>query len=169
MMNEMTVYLRPHSSFLRSQPPRSDTLFGAMCWGYRVLFGNDALEEVLAQFRDTSVPFLISSMFRYIGQDGEKEHIFPKPYTAPLDLLEHIPNPGLQELDAAKRVRNMRDVKGQDFSDILHGNKNDRAFFKQLLQEGYDHPGTISQCSLSPPVRQHCGVFFCMKYQKDRN
>ena len=39
----------------------SDTLFSAICNAYRLLYGNERLQEVLKLFEDREPPFLISS------------------------------------------------------------------------------------------------------------
>jgi CRISPR-associated RAMP protein, Csm4 family len=62
------TYLSPASIL------RSFTLFGAICWSYRLLYGKEALEDFLANFVK-SPKFLISSAFPYIND----QFIFPKP------------------------------------------------------------------------------------------
>jgi CRISPR-associated protein Csm4 len=44
---------------------RSDTLFSAFCHGYRLLYGEGALLQLLGRFREGEPPFLISSTFPY--------------------------------------------------------------------------------------------------------
>jgi len=61
-------YLSPHTSI------RSYTLFGAFCWGYRLLKGNDKLEEFLKEFKEKP-KFLISSPFPLVNNN----FLFPKP------------------------------------------------------------------------------------------
>ena len=46
----------------------SDTLFSAICNAYRLLYGNEGLQEVLKLFEDREPPFLISSAFLYAGK-----------------------------------------------------------------------------------------------------
>lgn len=132
-MKSMTVYLTPHSSFCGERPPRSDTLFGALCWGYKLLFGNDRLEDLLRQFLAKNPPFLISSMFYYVqGEDG-KEHVFPKPFGLPFD-------PGradlsFDELRALKTLKKIRFVNERQFSEILAGKEVDRHVFADIVQQ----------------------------------
>jgi len=57
----------------------SDTLFGAICWGYRWLYGEEALERLLQGFRENNPPFLLSSCFPYIEAEGERVYLYPKP------------------------------------------------------------------------------------------
>ena len=52
----------------------SDTLFSGLCYAYRTLYGKDALETLLKQFKN-SPPFLLSSAFPFY-----KRHLlFPVP------------------------------------------------------------------------------------------
>jgi CRISPR-associated protein Csm4 len=53
----------------------SDTLFGAICWAWRLLYGEKDLIELLDLFWQARPPFLISSTFPFIG----KTMILPKP------------------------------------------------------------------------------------------
>ena len=46
----------------------SDTLFSAICNVYRLLYGNEGLQEVLKLFEGREPPFLISSAFLYAGK-----------------------------------------------------------------------------------------------------
>jgi CRISPR-associated protein Csm4 len=63
---------RPLSPFKHF--PESFTLFGAICWGVRVLYGEDELEKMLEAFLNEP-PFIISSpLFEKNGK-----LLFPKP------------------------------------------------------------------------------------------
>lgn len=141
-MTDMTVYLRPHSSWLGMQPPRSDTLFGAICWGYALFYGFAPLQELLERFHPTSgnassrPPFLISSMFLYSQKgDDEPQHIFPKPLGDPFfppELEERRPT--FEELHALKRLKKKRTVTQAQLSDILRGKSLDHDFYHQYLE-----------------------------------
>jgi len=58
-----------------SMMAHSDTLFGAICWPWKLLHGEDDLIELLEQYKQAKPPFLISSTFPFIG----KNWILPKP------------------------------------------------------------------------------------------
>ena len=53
----------------------SDTLFGAICWAWKLLYGENDLLELLGEYKNSRPPFLISSTFPFIG----KTMILPKP------------------------------------------------------------------------------------------
>lgn len=69
-----SVLLSPEGPF--SEVPRSDTLFGAICWGIRLTRGEESLEDVLARFKAGDPPFLISSAFPMLDREGL---LLPKP------------------------------------------------------------------------------------------
>ncbi|MCI0662788.1 MAG: type III-A CRISPR-associated RAMP protein Csm4 [Acidobacteria bacterium] len=79
----MIVYLKPRAPFSNS-PPRSDTLFGAIAWAVRLLFGEDELLKLLGQF-DEAVelqkpePFLISSLFPFVESRSGRTLFLPRP------------------------------------------------------------------------------------------
>jgi len=81
------VYLKPKSSFIGEQL-HSDTLFGAICWGIRQIYGEDELVEMLSRFdrgsEDFNPPFLISSTFLYTESEKGKMHFLPKPMQKPI-------------------------------------------------------------------------------------
>jgi len=63
---------------------RSDTLFGALCWAHRELYGKKNLEELLKKFKSArkthDLPFFISSTFPFM-----KEYFFlPNPLSSGL-------------------------------------------------------------------------------------
>lgn len=68
----MIVYLQPKSAFSKSIP-RSDTLFGAICWAISLLYGVKKLECLLECYIEEKAPFIISSMFPYIKWDGKSK------------------------------------------------------------------------------------------------
>lgn len=79
----MIVYLQMQSP-LTKQLLRSDTLFGALCWTLRTLYGNAVLESLLREFdealaADISPPFLISSLFPYLRDASGILHFLPRP------------------------------------------------------------------------------------------
>ena len=74
-----TAILKPDGPFTKR--PRSDTLFGAVCWGIRLTRGEDALEELLLQFADDDPPFRLSSAYPVLApaSRSERVHLLPRP------------------------------------------------------------------------------------------
>jgi CRISPR-associated protein Csm4 len=62
------TYLSPAS------PVRSFTIFGAICWSYKLIHGEEKLKEFLSEFTENQ-KFLISSAFPYV----KNKFLFPKP------------------------------------------------------------------------------------------
>lgn len=79
------VILNPETPF--REMPRSDTLFGAICWGLRESRGEAELEDYLAAFADGEPPFTISSAVPVLEQD-RRHYLLPKP---------RLPGPDLDE------------------------------------------------------------------------
>jgi CRISPR-associated protein Csm4 len=72
------LVLDPETPF--SDVPRSDTLFGAACWGIRHARGEEALEAFLAAFADGDPPFRLSSALPVLdAADPDPTYLFPKP------------------------------------------------------------------------------------------
>ncbi|WP_456393653.1 type III-A CRISPR-associated RAMP protein Csm4 [Persephonella sp.] len=72
----MKVYkidIAPISLF--KELPSSYTIFGAICWGYLLLYGEEKLNRLINQFVEGNIPFLLSSIFPRKG----KSYFFPKP------------------------------------------------------------------------------------------
>jgi len=84
-MKEYVVHLSPLSSIETTLS--SDTLFGALCWAIRTLYGESKLEEVLQSFH-VDPPFLLSSAFPCRTQNGQTRYFLPKPKYPPLRFGE---------------------------------------------------------------------------------
>lgn len=61
--------------------PRSDTLFGALCWGIRWTHGEPALLEVLEACERGDPPFILSSAFPYAEGEGGPVYYLPRPFS----------------------------------------------------------------------------------------
>lgn len=84
-MKEHVIRLTPRSSFEITL--HSDTLFGAICWGIRTLFGEDKLCSVLRDFK-SSPPFILSSAFPWRWDGEEYKYFLPKPVLKPISSNE---------------------------------------------------------------------------------
>lgn len=152
-MTSLTAYFIPHSSLRGRNFPRSDTLFGAICWGIRLLFGIEHLEHVLHAFTQRTVPFLLSSMYEYVHTGERTIHYFPKPFTNPYVPPSFVNNPPkTEELIALKRLHAMRTVCDTNFSDILQGKKCDADFYEECLDAVMHAPKAALPASHCVPV-----------------
>jgi len=75
-MKTYTVVMHPHSFFVRW--PTSDTLFGALCWAYRQIYGKGRFERWLQEFQERP-KFILSSVFPCLVRDKNWVFFFPKP------------------------------------------------------------------------------------------
>jgi CRISPR-associated protein Csm4 len=82
-MKEYLIRLTPRSSFQIAL--HSDTLFGAICWGIRTLFGVARLLDILAEF-ETSPPFIHSSAFPWKKVGKDFHYFLPRPHLQPLTI-----------------------------------------------------------------------------------
>lgn len=60
-MNTYLIELTPRSPL--KSIPSSDTLFGAICWGIRTIYGTETLESLLSNFPGDDRKFILSSSF----------------------------------------------------------------------------------------------------------
>ncbi len=75
-MKEYVISLTPTSGF--EILPHSDTIFGAICWGIRTLYGESRLLEILNGFK-SKPPFLLSSAFPWKVVRKKQVYFLPKP------------------------------------------------------------------------------------------
>lgn len=85
-MKEYIVRLVPRSAF--APTIHSDTIFGAVCWGIRILFGLAHLQDSLARFREQEPPFLFSSAFPYRETSRGLRYFLPRPILPPIPAVK---------------------------------------------------------------------------------
>lgn len=96
------VYLYPKSPVKTLLA--SDTLYGIICWGYRMLFSEDNLQrDLLSPCKINSPPFLLSSAFPFIYNNSTKTHYFPKPVLPP----PKIASPDMEVRQRIKKFRKL--------------------------------------------------------------
>lgn len=122
-----SVVLSPDGPF--SEIPRSDTLFGAICWGIRDLHGNRFLEDVLAQFKARDPPFRISSAFPLFDGDDRTALLatprLPRLYAGHGEMTNN-------RLEAVKLWKQIDYIPSELFSGIARGT------FAEELLDGFD-------------------------------
>jgi CRISPR-associated protein Csm4 len=114
-----TVTLRPDGPF--SERPRSDTVFGAVCWGLRLTHGEEALEDVLLQFANDEPPFRLSSAYPVIQPNDAhgRIHLFPRPY---LPIQSAVGDDASTEaIEALQRWEQLKYVPEKLFGKVLDG------------------------------------------------
>ena len=123
------VRFRPLSPF--SSEVEAYTLFGAVCWGVGVLFGERVLRELIQRFSEGDPPFLISSPL----PEREGEIMLPKPV---LDVYDW--GDGEEDYRNSKEYKKIRYIPLSVFRRILKGElRGERKIFEELEKKGYLH------------------------------
>lgn len=141
----MIVKLKPLSLFKGSTLPRSDTIFGGICWGLSILYSENLLVEVLQSFRDEKPPFLISSAFPW----KRDTYFLPKPLTGSID-----PGNSPEEIKKAKALKKIQYLSSDLFNRLIngepyekiYGNIKEEDYLKKLKFEDIPH-NTINRLS----------------------
>lgn len=144
-MKEYRICLTPLSSF--EIPIHSDTLFGAICWGIRTLFGEAKLLSVLQEFKIRPT-FLLSSAFPWKAVREKKTWYLPRPILPPLTLadlnsmkerfqktLEPYHTEKFLNMDLANKYKHFRNLKWmpvESFKKVLKGGSEKDLFIDYL-------------------------------------
>lgn len=121
----MIVYLKPKSPFAKAVP-RSDTLFGALCWAINVIYGEDILVELLNRFTSDNAPFIVSSLFPYVeNSQGKKFLFFPRPLLPPKAGKEFTSEKEYKEQKKLKKAKFVSQAVFSSFIDGSFGSKRD--------------------------------------------
>jgi len=119
------VTLRPLSS--HRTPLRSDTLFGIICWGIKIIWDEKKLLETLKQFQEKNPPFIISSAFPYANIDNKISYFFPKPFFKPFKLNPEELNP--ETMSDFKRYKKIRFFPYEIFLKLIQNKITEKEFF----------------------------------------
>lgn len=144
-MKTYRVILKPKSQI--TSFPSSDTLFGAICWGIRILYGEEKLKETLDEFSSDKLPFILSSSF---PMPASGVMFFPKPKLNRL-TPERVRALAKERCKDNQKKRALFDVMSEYkkfakmsyipeglFKALLEGRENEESLFKRYLeQKGY--------------------------------
>jgi len=119
----MIVKLKPLSLFKGSSLPGSDTIFGGICWGIAILYGESLLVELLEKFREKNPPFLISSSFPW----KKDKYFLPRPVTTGMD-----PGNSPEDIKRAKRVKKIQYLSSEAFNRLIQGQDKEK-FYLNLM------------------------------------
>jgi CRISPR-associated protein Csm4 len=140
-MKEHLIRLNPRSGF--EIELHSDTLFGAICWGIRTLFGETKLLSILEEF-SYAPPFMLSSAFPWKEQkEAKKTYYLPKPLLPPLTIADlmglvdkskpketyHTEKKNLVDLaDKYKKFKKLKWLPVSMFKKVLRGSSEQELF-----------------------------------------
>lgn len=150
-MKTYAVKLIPVSAF--QSFPSSDTLFGAICWGIKRLYGNDKLQEILRQLDTVSPPFVLSSAYPLLENGGNVSvPCYPKPISAGLktadieDIAKKIKGKDykcavVDVITKHKKFKKAEYISASLFLDMING-IGERSLFERY-QKDITHVGSI--------------------------
>ena len=120
-MQTKIFYLKPRSAY--NTQLKSDTFWGILCWGIRLLYGKQAVEDFIKDYRSDAPPFVLSSVFFYRVEEGQKIPFFPNPVSNHSALnIEGKPfDVSLKEANRHKTEKKLRYIKQADFEAHLNG------------------------------------------------
>lgn len=115
---------------------RSVTLWGAICWGIRFLFGNDELNSFIERGEKGSPDFIISSAFPFKQQGKKPMPFFPNPlrFAPGVDGNEDVET-ALVKYRLRKKLKDILYLPQSDFEDFLHGRLSEEHLFRRLEEE----------------------------------
>lgn len=139
-MKTYCVTLKPVSAI--TTIPASDTLFGAICWGIWLLYGEKRLEEMLTAFVQGEPSFVVSSAF---PASSSGIRFFPKPKTQRLkpQVVEEVAkrikaNAKKKALvEAAKKYKEyskLTYVSQSLFDELVNGKTNEENLFYSFIE-----------------------------------
>ncbi len=134
----MIFYLKPKGTFIETFP-QSDTLFGALCWGIKLLYSEDRLKTMLGKFLAGTPPFLLSSSFPYIENNGKRVHLLPKPISKPLQASPKF----LEEIERFKEFEKIIFLSQSIFSDIINNKLMDLDLYNSFSTSEKPKPDSI--------------------------
>lgn len=132
------VYLRPRCTL--SRPIGSNTLFGAMCWAVRELWGVSRLEELLRG----RPPFAFSSAFPCVWSEGKVVRFYPRPITLELTIED------MERLSGGDKKRKVELTK---FARMLKIPYISEALFEEVISGRLDAEGAVLELEQGNIVR----------------
>lgn len=127
-MNEITLYFKSFAG-AKNELPRSDTIFGAICWGLWFIYGEDILLQFLSSYLEGSPPLIISSTFPFINLNGNQIiHLFPKPKLVVMD-----PQKTESLYKKSKDFNKAQYVDHMLFQEIIDNRLTDETLFRKLI------------------------------------
>ena len=131
-MQSFEVTLKPRSFVQSFSPalsfPASTTVFGAICWGIKSIWGTDALKKLLSDFTQHSQFFFLSSTFPLLETGDLHIRFFPMPRLG-------IPAVN-REVQLAKRQKEFKAAKFVSeslFRKILAGELTRENLFREFV------------------------------------
>lgn len=155
-MKTYQIKLAPLSSF--QDIPKSDTLFGAICWGIKRIYNESKLIDILGDFQENP-SFILSSAFPYIEYGGESNvSFYPKLVTIGLTNsdINELAETKLEKVEVItqyKKFKKAEYVSLSIFEKMLNGISE-----KDIFQE-YNRKGIKLEWKLLMTEKEHTDFF----------
>lgn len=179
-MKTKIVYLKPLGAY--NTHMRSDTLWGILCWGIRLLYGKEEVEKFIEEYRSNEPTLVLSSVFVFRIENGEKVLFFPNPVpnSSVLNIEGKTFKNSLIESKRHKTEKELRYICLSDFEAYINSG---RKLFKTLTVDHLNEKKapatkiemvthtTIDRITLTTLERNNMGQLFHENeiYVKDAN
>ena len=127
------IYLKPRSGYVTEL--RSDTLWGALCWGIRYLWGNEELELFIEKYKKGNPDFVISSVFPFKQYGKDKIPFFPNPLILASNTSVDTEASIVEDYRLRKKLKNIAWLNLTDFGEMLHGRLTANDLLMRLRKE----------------------------------
>jgi len=153
-MQSFEITLKPRSFVQSFSPtlsfPASTTVFGAICWGIRAIWGTDALKKLLPDFTQHSQFFFLSSTFPLLEVDGLHIRFFPMPKLGVPAVEEEAKGNEFETkkrnvhlAEKHKKFKEVKFVSESLFRKILAAELNRENLFREFVDGGYIKAGVF--------------------------
>jgi CRISPR-associated protein Csm4 len=148
MSNKKTYicYLHPEAGYRPEL--RSDTLWGLICWGIRLMYGEKSLTDFLASYSNDP-ELTISSAFPFKRYGKDTLLYFPLPFIKSYAPSENSDN-YLEMYRLRKDVKKVRWVNQSDFNKVLKAELTEEHLWERA-QKAKEHEHSQELVAQSPP------------------
>ncbi len=134
-MKTWTIRLTPFHGFNRF--PTSDTLFGAICWGIKRVYGETELHNIFKTF-DESPLFVLSSSLPYLVFNSFELPLYPKPLTPSLfqsdiNSLANNKKEKVNLINKYKKFKKANYLSNKILNKVLDG-MSERELFEDFIE-----------------------------------
>lgn len=104
------IYLQPRSAFTGEY--RSDTLWGLICWGIRMIFSEKKLQDFLDTYKTENPALKVSSAFRYKEDDKRRVRFYPRPMGRPFnwEKADAGVSSKIEKIDLHKKIKGYKKI-----------------------------------------------------------
>lgn len=121
--------IKPLSSFMT--PWQSDTIYGHLLWGAKLIYGDDEVEKIIKAFKEEKAPFIVSNGFLGGRLPMIKKDLIKRSYTEEFSKIydENI-------VETVKKLKEINKIKNVsiDIFNKLRGDYSNKNYIEDLLR-----------------------------------